>query len=348
MAIALNNNPAHLVQLCEQLELGNARDVPTQVAGGFHHRMWLLETDRERYAVKQLAPDTDLANPDYRSHYDTTEAIAERFAGEGVPALHALGRYGHYLQIIDRSGYLVYPWTDATAIDKENVSLPHALAVADILAKMHSADIVAPHPRPLLLPVEPDEQVINLVEAAAQNELDNAARLQALLPDFLQIREAQQAATPVLEQHKVISHGDLDQKNVLWDSQGKPLVIDWESAGLINPSYEILLEALDWGGITSSFNLGIFEQIIAHYQQCGGSLRGDFIAPAFDAILGEWLDWLMYNLGRIVYLEDRKQRDLGSEQLEPTLTTIIGLREKRAELQDCAYKLVGADGRSIG
>jgi aminoglycoside phosphotransferase (APT) family kinase protein len=345
MALALSNNPAHLVQLCEQLELGNARDVPTQVAGGFHHRMWLLETDRERYAVKQLAPDTDLSNPDYRSHYDTTEAIAERFAGEGVPALHALGRYGHYLQIIDRSAYLVYPWTDAKAIDKQEVSLPHALAVADILAKIHSADIVAPHPAPLQLPVVPEEQVISLVAGAAAHELECAGQLQTLLPDFLQMLEAQQSASPVLEQHRVISHGDLDQKNVLWDSRGKPLVIDWESAGLINPSYEILLEALDWGGITTQFDKRIFEQVIARYQQAGGRLQQEFIGPAFDAIIAEWLDWLMYNLGRIVYLEDSAQKQVGAEQLELTLATILNLQQKTGALQDCARQLVRAGGK---
>ena len=345
MSQALSSNPDHLVKLCENLGLGNARDLPSQVDGGFHHRMWLLETDRERYAVKQLAPDTDLANPDSRSHYDNTEAIAERFAGEGVPALHALGRFGHYLQIIEDSGYLVYPWTDASAIGKGDVSLPHALAVADILAKMHSADIVAPHPPPLLLPVVPEEQVISLVESAVAHELGCATQLQALLPDFLQMLEAQRSASPVLEQHRVISHGDLDQKNVLWDSHGKPLVIDWESAGLINPSYEILLEALDWGGITSHFDTRIFEQVIARYQQAGGRLQQEFIGPAFDAIIAEWLDWLMYNLGRIVYLEDSAQREVGAEQLELTLATILNLQQKAGALQDCARQLVRAGGK---
>ena len=33
----------------------------------------------------------------------------------------------------------------------------------------------------------------------------------------------------------VVGHGDLDQKNVLW-SDSTPLLIDWESAGAIQPA----------------------------------------------------------------------------------------------------------------
>lgn len=37
-----------------------------------------------------------------------------------------------------------------------------------------------------------------------------------------------------LASHMVISHRDLDSKNVMW-SEEKPIIIDWESAGYTNP-----------------------------------------------------------------------------------------------------------------
>jgi predicted Ser/Thr protein kinase len=40
----------------------------------------------------------------------------------------------------------------------------------------------------------------------------------------------------LLNKNTVVSHGDLDQKNVLWDKTGKPILIDWESACKINHS----------------------------------------------------------------------------------------------------------------
>ncbi|RLA48946.1 MAG: hypothetical protein DRQ97_02350 [Gammaproteobacteria bacterium] len=34
----------------------------------------------------------------------------------------------------------------------------------------------------------------------------------------------------------MISHGDLDHKNGLWDASGKPTIIDWESAIKLDPT----------------------------------------------------------------------------------------------------------------
>jgi Ser/Thr protein kinase RdoA (MazF antagonist) len=33
-------------------------------------------------------------------------------------------------------------------------------------------------------------------------------------------------AIPILKQHLVVSHGDLDPKNVLWDVDNNPILID--------------------------------------------------------------------------------------------------------------------------
>lgn len=48
-----------------------------------------------------------------------------------------------------------------------------------------------------------------------------------------------------------MSHRDLDQKNVLWNTDNHPHLIDWESAGWTNPMVELVTMALNWGGIVS-------------------------------------------------------------------------------------------------
>ena len=63
MTLPLAQNPQHLDLLCERLDLGNRLGQVTTVAGGFHHRMWRLDTAEHSYAIKQLSPDTDLADP---------------------------------------------------------------------------------------------------------------------------------------------------------------------------------------------------------------------------------------------------------------------------------------------
>ena len=330
--IPLSDNPAHLRHLCLLLDLGEPRGEPRGVSGGFHHRMWRLETDRGVYAIKQLAPDTNLADPDTVTHFNRSESIAEAFSRRGVATISALRQRGNYLQIVAGAGYLVYPWSDALALEKDQISQRHAFAIAALLARMHRADISG-SPREILPLLHPVDQLIALAREAEQRGMPYAGALATHLPDFLAILEAQAAARHTLEQHTVISHGDLDQKNVLWDTSGNPVLIDWESARRLNPVYEVLLEALDWGGITSRFDRQLFEGIIDAYRAAGGEIAGQFVDAAFHCILGEWLSWMMYNVGRTVFLEDEQQRVLGTEQIDLTMATILRLQRLMPQLR---------------
>jgi hypothetical protein len=74
--IPLRENNAHIEQLCTRLNLGNPREAPSSIAGGFHHRVWRLETEKGTFVIKQLAPDTDLNDEAVIKHYNVTETIA--------------------------------------------------------------------------------------------------------------------------------------------------------------------------------------------------------------------------------------------------------------------------------
>lgn len=143
------------------------------------------------------------------------------------------------------------------------------------------------------------------------------------MPSFLKIVAAQRAAVRVLEKRIVVSHGDLDHKNVLWDESAHPIVIDWESARKLNPSYEVLLEGLDWAGITLSFEHGLFESFLSSYVQAGGTIDRASIQACFDCILGDWLYWLMVNVGRCLELESAEQHLLLTKQVDLSLATIF-------------------------
>ena len=80
MFTPLAENNAHIEKLCELLNLGQPHDGLTSIAGGFHHRVWRLETERGVFVVKQLAPDSDLNDEEVINHYNVSEAIAREFA----------------------------------------------------------------------------------------------------------------------------------------------------------------------------------------------------------------------------------------------------------------------------
>jgi thiamine kinase-like enzyme len=324
--LPLCENPGHSAILCQQLDLGTLAGAPTQVFGGFHHRMWRLQTDRSCYAVKQLGPDSDATDPAIADHFNVTEAIAEAFAQCGISAIHALGLQTRYLQIIDDAGYLVYPWTDAVAIDSKKLSEAHALKIAALMAKMHRADIQVPGLQDAPLSSNAEENIELLTWQANARHARDYQHLEEHLPSFLAIAARQQDAKKILSESRVISHGDLDQKNVLWGTDGEPILIDWESARRLNATHEVVSVALEWSGITSAFELSLFEKFIAAYQKAGGVIDLQAMPAAFDRISGNWLDWLMFNVGRSIDLEDDKQRSLGAQQVDLALATLLRLQ----------------------
>lgn len=323
----LKDNPEHTRQLCEALGLGQSSGEVKRLSGGFHHLVWRLETARGSFVVKQLAPDTDMEDPAKREHFNASERVAEAFAESGIRAIHALRRGEDYLQLCDGIGYLVYPWTDAVALEKGVVSERHALEVARLLARMHRADIDAPviaaeEQKPVTTP-----ELREIARLAAEREVEGADEIARRLDEFEAICAARVEAAEILERRQVVSHGDLDQKNVVWSAEGEPVLIDWESARALNPTRELLEVALDWSGLRFTFDEPLFGRFIRAYQLAGGTMEPEEIDAAVRAVLGGWLDWLAYNLGRVLNLEQEQQRALGRRQVELALSTIALLQK---------------------
>jgi Ser/Thr protein kinase RdoA (MazF antagonist) len=326
----------HQVRLADRFGLGPVSGPPSPVTGGFHHRMWRLDAAGGRFAVKQLAADTDVTSADVLSHYEATEAVAAAFASRGIPALAALACRGKYLHLIEDQAYLVYPWSDGRACAKNAIAEHHIDVVATILARMHGTDLVVPNVDKGAAPPITADGVVGLVELATRRNVRGAAYLGERLEDLVAVVRSLDRALPELAQHSVISHGDLDHKNVLWDASGNALLIDWESARHINPSYETVLEALDWSGITAHFQTRPYERFLERYTGAGGQLRANSIPAAFSAILGAWVNWMMYNVGRAAGLEGLRHRALGSEQVDLALATLLRLEKQVPRLRDLA------------
>jgi len=314
------------------LDIGPPKGEPVPVAGGLHHSMWRLETARGAYAVKQLCADTDLNDPAIVYHYNVSEAIAEAFAGRGIPAIFALKRGSDYLQIVHGQGYLVHPWCDGVAMSLNEISGIHALAVARILARMHRADIEFAELKEHVFETHPEETIVALVELASAFRTAHAERLRRELPALLDMVASAGAAARSLSRHLVISHGDLDQKNVLWSPRGEPALIDWESARRLHPTYEVLLEAFNWSGIGLRFEPMLFREFVSAYQQAGGVIERDALEASYRCILGDWVYWLMYNVGRSIDQENADQRVLGAGQVEFALAALRRLREQGPEV----------------
>ncbi|NND67092.1 MAG: phosphotransferase [Halioglobus sp.] len=334
----LAENAAHLDRLCELFDLCQPRGELRRVAGGFHHVMWRLATRSGCFAIKQFADDVNFGDPATVARLNATEVAAAEFARLGIPALASLAHADRHLQVFDGVGYLVFPWTDSRARSRNAIAQYHSATVAGILARMHRAQIqVTGLAEPTTWPLTA-QRLNDLLALAQQHNVREVIYMLDRMDDILAVVQRQQSALSVLARRETVSHGDLDHKNVLWSASGQPLLIDWESARPINPTYELLLEALDWSGITAHFDHGPFQHFLSAYVQAGGDIAAEYISAAFDAILGAWINWMLFNVGRAAGVEDLRQRAIGTEQIDVAVSALLRLEKHIPRLKDIAQR----------
>ncbi|MDP1603841.1 MAG: phosphotransferase [Legionella sp.] len=329
----MNNND--IATICTHFEFGKLLAPPERVYGGLLHKMWRFEVEKGVYAVKQLAASINLANKALIDNYNLTEKIASCFIQREIPGVCAI----EPLFIINGRGYLIYPWVKAKPLHA--LSEAHALQISEILARMHHIHLNIPE----ILAPQFDSHSTNYVRELTKKSVDYQCSfsklLEAQLDELLLANSAYQQAISVLKKHVVVSHGDLDQKNVLWDENDRPVLIDWESARQLNPVYEIVNASLDWSGITTEFNPDLFTKMLKAYKKAGGSIDQLSYEASFYGVLGNWINWLVYNIERSC-TSDLSEQTIGTEQVMQVLPTIsrINLLIKDLALHRTIFKFL--------
>ncbi|KAI7252916.1 hypothetical protein KC345_g11434 [Hortaea werneckii] len=132
------------------------------------------------------------------------------------------------------------------------------------------------------------------------------------------------ASAQVLHGNRIISHRDLDPKNVLWEDNAQPVIIDWEAAGWINPAQELIEVALYWSDFESGhIRKEAFCALIGAYHKHGGETCDPWTEVLNSGFQGR-LGWLDYSIRRSLGLEgpDEGERELGTSQVLHTLQAL--------------------------
>ncbi|MBS0286702.1 MAG: phosphotransferase [Proteobacteria bacterium] len=325
-------NQTHLVKMLEHFNLGQPIHAPQRVHGGLLHIMWHIDTSNGSYAVKQLSKNINLNDEKVVRNYELTECIAHQFANKGIPAVYAISKNGKHLFIVDNSGYLLYPWIDAKVLGQDAINQTRALEIACILAKIHLINLNLNDLDEPEFDIHSNQSLMELVDLAERKKVVFSDYLQNNLNNLLNINENYLNAIAMLNGNIVISHGDLDQKNVMWTAENKPLLIDWESARKLNPTYEIINAALDWSGITTKFDIDLFRSMIKSYKDAEGIIDKESIDAAFWGVLGNWINWTVYNIKRVIEPQNIEEKKLGEAQVLQVLPIILNIYKIKHDL----------------
>jgi len=314
-------------ELTDSLDLGKLVGQPKQIYGGFLHHMYKVKTSKSDYAIKALNPKI-MKRKQAMSNYLFSEKVARIALENGLSAVPALVENGNPVHKIDSQYYLVFPWIEAKPIDATKVDVERCKIIGNILGRLHTIDFSSIYGENMeqisFVNIEWDKMI-------AVNDIDDL-KLKQLLEDKKQILKEIYVRTfsssEKLQNTLVISHRDLDPKNVLWDGYN-PIIIDWEVAGYINPGIELFQVALYWSsinGVTPDKNM--FQSFITAYIDAGGK-QIENLEDAMYSMMRSQLGWLEYNLrlSKGVESNTTEEKSVGVGESLRAIESIIELYE---------------------
>ncbi|MDE5589064.1 MAG: phosphotransferase [Acetatifactor sp.] len=324
-----------LEKLAAVLGLGKLLNSPEKIHGGLLHKMYRVVTSKGTFAVKVLNSEI-MKRPSALRNMIRSEKIAANFIRE-IPAVVSLEIKGNQVQELDGTYYMIFPWAEGASVFPPEITEEHCRAIGDILGRIHGLNVSGEE----ALPEEdgPEmydwEKYLWTAEQKGLSEAEWCAGYRKAAGDIYAWNKAACDAGESLGANTVISHRDLDPKNVLWNGM-KPYIIDWEAAGYVNPFQEFLEVVNYWtgdgkGGIRQEY----FSAMTAAYQKHMSLEQADWdsvFAGSFAGMLG----WLEYNLKRALGLEaaDAEEIRLGGQQVVSTIKELYDWQVKTGMLKE--------------
>ena len=320
-------NCVEINSLMEYLELGSVVNEPVQVTGGLLHKMYRVVTNKGVYAMKVLNPEI-MKRPAALRNTVNSEKIAAAFKPI-LPVVAALEMNGKQIHEQNGAYYMIFDWVEGASIFPPSITVENCYAIGQVLGKMHHKNLAIDG-------VEPEEGGAAMFAWDEYQELlqgyeteDWAIRYQEAVSDIKLWNQAACDAREVLAETLVISHRDLDPKNVMWNGN-TPLIIDWEAAGYVNPYQEFLEVVNYWaddgkGGLLKQH----FDALFKAYTQHVKLEKVDWIAVFAGSYMG-MLGWLEYNVKRALGMEaaTTEEVQLGKEQVLGTIQALYEYQEK--------------------
>lgn len=315
------------IKICTLLGIGVPLRPPQPVTGGFLHHMWRIDTKSGIFAVKILNPEI-MSRPDAKRNYRLSERITQVAYSNGIHAVPAKKIGNEPWVEVEGRYIMVFDWVYGYTLRPEQCTFEHGKRIGEVLFQVHNLNIEFDGLELPSFPTVPDETWRGHIEEAQREIKCWGFSCDTLLQDIYNWSRLYQNAMNNLSQQVVISHRDLDSKNVIWNKE-KPFLIDWESAGYVNPVVELIEVALNWSrNSDGTSNKKRFQAVIEAYLNNGGTLRGRVLDALYGSF-GGMLGWLEYNMRRSldkgVFTVD--DRELGHKEVLHTIRDLKKLNE---------------------
>ena len=304
----INNTYRNIEELIIQENLGNSVKSIDIVTGGLSHRTYKVVTDKEVYAVKELNAGV-MKRPDAYNNFVFSEKVTDIVKQNGVDAVGAIKIQNDIMKQINNQYFMVFNWLNGKILKAEEITMMHCEVIGKILAQIHNIDFSEIE--------DENRKKFDVEEFEWEKYIDIAEKQNKkycnLLKDNLEflymINKKSNEALKYANRNLVISHTDLDRKNVMWQDD-KPFIIDWEASGYINPTIELIQVAWYWsGGDIGNINYEKFETVVDAYRKYSNIEIDNNVEKLIYADIYSGLGWLNYNLKRSLCIENQYAKD---------------------------------------
>ncbi len=284
-------------EICGQLGLGKLTAPPEALSGGFMHKMYSLNTEQGKYALKLLNPyimQRDTAMENFRQ----AEILEAKLEGRGLPILPALTFHGKKMQETGGQYYYLFEFFDGKALQNSEIEISHCEEMGRTLARIH--EIERRREKVQIDEIHGNWAYYMEMLSGQNQELWELMRENVEL--VLDCERKGNAALGRLPETVTICHNDMDSKNVLWRG-GEYRIIDLECLSWESPCLELYDLALNWAGYEEcAIDGDKLRAVVRAYGDGGGRLPEDWEC-LYEAELVAKLDWLEFNLKRTLGLE---------------------------------------------
>lgn len=286
-----------ITEINQYFDLGEIKTL-NQVTGGLMHKTWRVQTASGTFAIKQINPEV-IQRPKARQDYLDSEKIAKIIKDKGIPAVAALTVNDNPLFENEQGTFMVFPWIEGKIL-VEQATIEQTLVVGEILGKIHSLKLTNDN---MAMSSYEETAAIDwdrLINQAKHDHIGWSQIAKRMEEKLIVLKASHSEIMADLNKRRLISHKDMDRKNILWQKDGSPVIIDWESAGQINAGVELVATALDWSGLhETKVDKSLVYSFLKGYYSKGGTFNED-PKLVLRAIEGNWLEWLEYNMRRSI------------------------------------------------
>lgn len=316
--------------LSEKLNLGHINKPIVNIPGGpgGENLLWKITTEKGAYCIKELPASTNLNDGKTIARYNLCESIASRFARHGIPVVYAIKYHEDYIHVIENHAYLVFPWIEGYI--QKNFSETHAIKIAEVLANIHKLNLETPDIQQKFDKFTNDS-IMEAINQALALDLPFAAQIKENTSMIFALNDIYQNSIPVLSETCVLTHGDVNKTNVLWNEKDEPFLIDWESVKKMNPTQEIVRSTLGWG-VPEKVSYETMLAMISAYKKSGGLFNVNHAEAALNSLFGNQIFWLMHNLKIALNDTSRVENTKVSHEINEVLISMKKISDKIPDL----------------